>query len=321
MVVMSAGEGAGSATGGGAEARCGYVALLGAPNAGKSTLFNALVGEALSIATPRAQTTQRRIIGIRTEPGTQWVFLDAPGILEPRDGLQEALLIGAKEVAREADVQLLVVHPSSRSEASRQRLVEVSREGRGAKLGVVTRADQVGAEALGDAVRWFEDVVGVPALIVSGKTGQGVPELLETVRAALPVGPFLFPEDDLAADPVRFFAAERVREALLELYDDEVPHAAFCVVDEYREPRTEGEATYIRVVIHVEKASQKGIIIGAGGRAIRELGTRARTSIEHFVGGPVYLDLWVKVLPGWRRKRAHLRRLGFPVPEEEGKGG
>jgi GTP-binding protein Era len=296
--------------------RCGYVALLGVPNSGKSTLFNALVGSRLSIVTPKAQTTQRQILGLNTSDGTQLVLVDAPGVLHPRDLLQRALLAGAREAARSADLLALVLDPTHpMDDAARRLLLDVASEGRGPRIGIVNKTDLADAASVARDVAWLEGEAGARRFLVSARTGVGTGELLTALRALLPPGPFLFPEDDIAAEPVRFFAAECVREALFEQFEEEVPYATFCEIEEFREGR---DRTYIQANLFVERQSQKGILIGEGGRAIRDLGVAAREKIEHFLGSPVYLDLWVKVLPGWRRKRAQLRRIGLPVPEDDG---
>ncbi len=150
---------------------------------------------------------------------------------------------------------------------------------------------------------------------MSATSGLGVDRLLEAVEAELPPGPFLYPEDEIATDSVRFFVAEIVRGVIFEQFREEIPYSSFCAVEEFREG---GRRTYIHVIVYVERKSQKGILVGEGGGAIRELGTRARERIEAFLGTPVYLDLWVKILPGWRRKRQHLRALGFNLPDDDG---
>lgn len=297
--------------------RCGFVALVGRPNAGKSTLVNALVGESLAMVSPRAQSTQRATLGILTRGDAQLLFLDTPGVLLPRDPLQKSLLQGARAAVREADVVVLLADPTvSASREERALLLDTLSIGRGARLGVVGKVDRADSEAVEREVAWVTEVVGGAPHRISAQEGRGLDGLLEALAERLPEGPFLYPEDELSSEPVRFFVAERVREVLFEQFRDEVPYAAFCTVEAFREAAP-GERTYIQVTIHVEKPSQKGILLGEGGRAIRALGTVARERIEHFLGEPVYLDLWVKVLPNWRRKRAQLRRFGFPDPEDD----
>lgn len=301
--------------GGGAETRAGFVALVGRPNAGKSTLLNALVGERLSIVTPRAQTTWKSVTGIHTEGSAQIVFLDTPGLLEPRDLLQRSMMGAAVDAIREADVVVVVLDGSAPLRSrERDRLVEVLALGRAPRVVAINKADVAAQEGVDELERWASTVLGARVHRISALTGQGVPELRSALSRAIPPGPFLFPEDELASEPVRFFVTELVRETVFEQFQQEIPYAVACEVGEFRE---EEDPVYIQVTVFVERESQKGIIVGKGGSAIRELGRTSREKIEHFLGRPVYLDLWVKVLPGWRRAGGQLRRLGFKVPGDD----
>lgn len=295
--------------------RAGFVALVGRPNAGKSTLLNALVGERLSIVTPRAQTTWKAVTGILTEGRHQYVFLDTPGLLEPRDLLQRSMMGAALDAVREADLVVVVLDGAAPlGSRERERLREVLDMGSGPRFAVVNKVDVAPQEAVQELTRWAEEVLGSRVVSLSALTGEGVTSLREILGEALPAGPFLYPEDELASEPVRFFVTELVRETVFEQFQQEVPYAVACEVGEFREAE---DPVYIQVTIFVERESQKGIIVGKGGSAIRELGRVSREKIEHFLGRPVYLDLWVKVLPGWRRAGGQLRRLGFKVPADD----
>lgn len=295
--------------------RAGYVTILGQANAGKSTLMNAMLGQVLSIVTPRPQTTWRRVTGLLSRGSSQFIFLDTPGLLEPRDLLQRSLLAQALAALREADVLLVVLDPMERGRPElRERILEAVQGTAAPVVVVVNKVDAATKESVEREEKWARDVLELPAHRISALTGDGVPELLEALEALLPVSPFLYPVEDVATDPVRFFVAERVRETVMEHYRDEIPYSVFAQVEEYRE---DSRKTYIQVTLYVERPSQKRILIGSQGEAIRALGRESRQKIEHFLGEEVYLDLWVKVLPGWRRKKAHLRRLGFSVPEDD----
>ncbi len=299
---------------------CGYVALVGAPNAGKSTLLNALVGEPLSIVTAKAQTTWRRITGIRSTAAHQMIFLDTPGVLEPRDMLHRSLLVTARTAVREADVSVLVLDPLAPLDATeRTALLEVAGLSRAPAIGVVNKVDSADEEAVRAEERWLQATIGRRAaggspLRISALAGEGLDGLLSEIERLLPAGPFLYPVDEIASDPVRLFAAEFVREAIFEDFRNEIPYATYCEVEAFRD---DPDRTYVQVVLYVERASQKGILIGKGGKAIRSLGTKARGRLERLLDRPVYLDLWIKVLPGWRKKKHHLRRLGFAVPDDD----
>lgn len=294
--------------------RAGYVAIIGLPNVGKSTLLNRFVGEHLSIATPKAQTTWQRVTGIVTAGSTQLIFLDTPGLLEARDLFQHAMRAAALEALAEADIVLVVLDVSREpAQGERERMA--------AALGSVrvplhVALNKIDREIPDSSKSWQEWAAGLPGVRVhpiSALDGAGTDELLESLRADLPQGPFLYPEDEIASDPVRFFVAELVRETIFEQYHQEIPYSVFCEVTEFRE---EQDPVYIGIDIHVEKQSQKGIVIGKRGAAIRELGSAARVKIEHLLGRSVYLDLWVKPLESWRKSRTQLGRLGFRLPAE-----
>ena len=295
--------------------RTGYVTLVVRPNVGKSTLLNQLVGEHLSIVTPKAQTTWQRVTGILSVGTDQMIFLDTPGLLEAKDMLQRAMLGAALEALAEADITILLIDsttkPDSREAAS---TIEALSETNAPLHIALNKVDIADEEAIRAWEAWADRELSGSIYKLSSLTGKGVDALLEGLRADLPVGPFLYPEEDIASDPVRFFVAELVRETIFELYHQEIPYSTFCHVEEFRENQ---DPVYVQVQIFVERESQKGILIGKKGRAIRELGERARMKIEHFIDMRVYLDLWVKPLKAWRKNRGHLNRLGFRLPESD----
>jgi GTP-binding protein Era len=312
-----------------AATRTGYVAVVGRPNAGKSTLLNTLVGSKLSVVTAKAQTTWQRVTGIRTADTVQMIFLDTPGLLEVRDLHQRAMLHAAHEALREADVVLFVVDATRPlGELMAAPVEEALAVARAPVLCAVNKIDAADAADVQTLVDWCDRVLlagsgGVvsPAvgrssdvIPISAAEGTGTDELLARLEELLPPGPFLYPPDDLASQPVRFFVAELVRETVFERYEEEIPYSVAVRVEEFRESQ---DPVYIGVTLLVERESQKGILIGKGGRAIRALGTAARQKIETFLERPVYLDLWVKPLSGWRRKALHLSRLGYRFPDDE----
>lgn len=291
-----------------ATTRAGYVAIVGRPNAGKSTLLNRLVGEKLAITSPKPQSTRDRVVGIVTTDAAQVVFLDTPGLLEPRYALHEAMRTAARDALRDADV---IVHLFDATADLADTAVDLQTA---AHLAVPVRAPVLRVANKADAIppgdeRRVREALG-DVLWISATTGAGVEELTARVTALLPEGPFLYPADEISTHPVRYFVAEMIRETALETLQDEVPYAVACEVDEYREAR---RPVYIRATLYVERDSQRGILIGARGTRLREIGRAARAKIEAFIGQGVYLDLWVKVLHNWRRDPRALRRFGYNV--------
>ena len=294
--------------------RAGIVTLAGAPNVGKSTLLNAFVGEKLSIVTPRPQTTWQRVAGIYSGPAHQIIFIDTPGLFAARDLFHRGMVETAYRAVEDADIVLVVLDAVAvRKRSPWRALRALLGQAPAPRMAALNKIDAVPGRAVEALVVEAERALGAPTFPVSALEGTGVEELREALQAKLPRSPFLFPPDLIASDPVRFFAGELVRESVFELYRQEIPYSVSCRLEQFRE---DGDPIYIQATLYVERSSQKGILIGDGGRAIRELGSRARAKIERFVDRRVYLDLRVKVLAGWRRKRGHLRRLGFAVPRD-----
>ena len=280
--------------------RCGTVVLAGRPNAGKSTLLNALVGQKLAIVSPRPQSTRQPTMGLRSDAEAQYLFVDAPGLLQPRDALQQAMQSAALGVLAGADA-IIHLHPLPDAPAPPLTgAAGLDRPPRAPVLTVYTKADLL------EETR--RPRVEATALVVSAISGEGLEQLVDRLRDALPESPFLYQTDELSTQPVRHFAAEFVREAALARLGEEVPYSIHVEIDEFRERE---EPVYIRAVLHVERKSQKGIVVGRGGKTIRAIGQAARPAIESLLGRPVYLDLWVKVLPNWRRRADILKRLGY----------
>lgn len=297
--------------------RCGYVALAGHPNVGKSTLFNALVGQHLSIVSSKAQTTRERVSGILTTDEYQIVFLDAPGLFEPRTTLQRAMRWAANQALEEADAVVFVSDASRPATLPDREIAELAgRDGR-ALIVALNKSDRVDADTVARLVSQAE-TTGYKAVATSAVEGIGFAQLVETLAPLLPHSPPLFPSEQSATLPVRFFAQEYVRETCMERFRDEIPYGIVCRVDDFRE---QGDPVYVGVTIFVERESQKGIVIGRGGASIREVGRRSREKIEELIGRSVYLDLRVKVIPGWSRKRKRLRQLGFRLPPDGGSKG
>jgi GTP-binding protein Era len=290
--------------------RAGIVTVAGKPNVGKSTLLNRIVGQKLSITSPKPQSTRDRIVGIYTNDDSQMVILDTPGLLNPRYPLQEAMRATALRALDDADV---IVYLADATEGNTPPLTEAAQLPSPPRAPVITVLNKSDTLPIS---RRAESRMDGEVIYVSALTGEGIPELMARVAEHLPESPFLYPEDEISTQPVRFFVAELVRETVLEQLHDEVPYSVAVQVEEYREGRS---PLYIRAVIYVERESQKAIIIGGKGARIRSVGEAARKKIETLVGEKVYLDLWVKVLPNWRKNPGSLSRFGYQLATGKGK--
>ena len=284
--------------------RAGFVSFVGRPNVGKSTLTNALVGQKVAITSPKPQSTRDRVVGILSTDDAQMVILDTPGLLNPKYPLQQAMRSTALSALDDADV---IIYLADATEGEPPSLSDAAELEHPPKARVVTVLNK--SDALNPARRGILSTSD-STVLVSALTGDGIPELMTKVSALLPESPFLYPEDEISTQPVRFFVAEMVRETVLEQLHDEVPYSVAVQVEEYREDRS---PLYIRAVIYVERDSQKAIIIGAKGAQIRKLGEAARKKIETFTVERVYLDLWVKVLANWRKNPGSLSKFGYQL--------
>ncbi|MDR2350901.1 MAG: GTPase Era [Deltaproteobacteria bacterium] len=296
--------------------KAGYIAIIGAPNAGKSTLLNRFMGEKLAIVAAKPQTTRHKVLGVLTEPGRQLVFWDTPGY-----HLSDKLLnreMGKRSLAAmaDSDVVLWLVDPRHRGrehDCVRDLILNSRKDN---LVAVVGKADLVPAgeaEALAAALReefGFEEVHRV-----SAKTGEGLDKLKNALISRLPESPPLFPGDTLTDQPMRLIAAEYVREAVFRLTNDELPYSTAVTIDEYVEGNPAGPGpgnkTYIGATIHVEKENQKMIMIGSKGAMLSEIGIRARQSIERMLGKPVYLKLFVRLSKDWSKKKNSIRDFGY----------
>jgi len=287
--------------------RAGEVALLGRPNAGKSTLLNRLVGEKLAIVTPKPQTTRSRLLGIVTLPGAQLLLVDTPGLHEGKGALHESMQRAAAAAAASCDLALVLIDATTGWEPGHDALV-AQLAARGTPwMAVATKADLPAAQR----EPWPPPGASGPVARhrVSARTGEGIDALLADVVARLPEAPPFHPEDELTDRPVRFLAAELVREAAFLLLRQEIPYGLAVEVTEFDESRP--DLVRIRATLLVARDSQKQIVIGAGGAMIREIGTLARAGIERLLGTRVHLELWVKVEPRWSERRKRIEDLGY----------
>jgi GTP-binding protein Era len=291
--------------------RFGYIALVGRPNAGKSTLFNTFLGQRLSIVTARPQTTRGRILGILTRPTSQVVLLDTPGLLEPSYKLHETMERQIERACADADAVVLLLdatRPDDRSDLVRAFLERNRRP----LLAVLNKVDCVEPDRLDGLMQLTGRRFGLESLLpLSALQGINVPRLLADLEGLIPAGPPLYPEEMVADQPERFFAAELIRETAFEQLSDELPYSIQVEIDEFREPEDDGRKTYIHATLYVERDSQKGIVIGKRGSRLRTIGSGARRKIEELIDDGVFLELRVRVRPDWRKRDRDLNEFGY----------
>ena len=289
--------------------RAGIVTVAGKPNAGKSTLLNRIIGQKLAIVSPKPQSTRDRVVGIHTVGDVQMVIHDTPGLLNPKYALQRAMRGAALEALRDADVIVYVVDASDGQPDPLHVAAGLNATPRAPVLLALNKTDRLKRPERDALAERFPD-----AHFISATSGEGVDALVAAAGNGLPESPFLYPADEISSQQARFFVAELIRESALEQLSDELPYSIACEIEEFREDRS---PVYIRAVLHVERDSQKRILIGTKGQQIKSIGQTARKKIETLVGQSVYLDLWAKVLPNWRKNVNALARFGYRVEEDK----
>jgi GTPase len=291
--------------------RAGYVAIVGRPNVGKSTLLNALVGTKVAIVTPKPQTTRTRVVGIRTLSEAQIVFVDTPGIHAARSLLNRRMVDVAQQALADADVVLFVVDASAGITPGDREVAASLAGGRATTMVVLSKRDRVRPPVLLPLMATLSTLLPDREVVpVSARTGEGVADLLEGVLRALPEGPVLYPDADYTTETERFLVQELVREQLFLQTEEEIPYGTAVEVEEFSE-RGERELLTIRATILVDRPGHKAIVIGAGGQRLREIGQRARLELEALFGVKIYLQLFVRVEPGWARNARRLKELGL----------
>lgn len=295
--------------------KSGFVAVVGRPNVGKSTLINALVGQKVSIVSHKPQTTRSNIMGILTRDDAQVIFVDTPGLHRPRHKLGQAMVATAERIIPDADVVLLVVDCSTLPTEEDAMAAALIREHTQAPVILaLNKMDLLPPEKVESHTQAYWALIPNHCgwMMTIATEGVNLEKLLALVIAALPEGPRYYPDDQITDQTERQIAAELIREQVLRYTREEIPHAVAVVVEEFKE--RESGVVYVAANIYVEKESQKGILIGKRGQMLRQIGAAARQEIERMTGGQVYLDLWVKVSKGWRQDERELRRLGYGPP-------
>jgi len=286
--------------------RSGYVAIIGRPNVGKSTLLNAMMKQKLSIVTRKPQTTRQRVLGILSDDEYQVILLDTPGIIKPRYRMQEAMMTEVRTSTADADVLVFM------ADATRDNVDDMTMDMVGDKpaILVLNKIDQMNKEEVLPLAAAYSEAHDFKAVIpISALKNRNVDAVLEEILAALPLGPPFYPKDQISEQPERFFIAEMVREKIFEQFRKEIPYSTQVLVVNYEERK--GEKDLIDAEIIVERDSQKGILIGKGGAALKKVGSTARIDIEEFLGREIFLRLFVKVRNDWRSSDTHLKAFGF----------
>lgn len=288
--------------------KAGYVAIVGRPNVGKSTLLNALINYPLSAVSPKPQTTRNKIIGILSEANGQAIFIDTPGILKPKYGLQKLMQKEIHDAIETADLYLMVVEASTNPSQDEIELINqiIAKP----TILAINKVDTVVKSSLLPLIDIYKTYPFREIFPISALKNIGLEELKQSILNNLPVGSPYFPTDQITEHPERFFVAEIIRQTIFNTYGEEIPYSTLVEIEEFKE-RSVGK-NYIRAIIYVERSSQRAILLGRGGQAIKRLGSLARTQIENFLGRPVYLELFVKVKENWRDDERFIKEKIYP---------
>ena len=290
--------------------KSGFVAIVGRPNVGKSTFMNYVLGQKIAIMSDKAQTTRNKIQGVYTKDDAQIVFLDPPGIHKPKHELGEFMVKSAYSALKEVDAVLFMVNVSEKRGPGDDFIIEKLKGIKTPIFLVLNKIDLVTPEVLLERVESYKDALDFAGVFpISVLQGNNVNELMEGLINALPEGPQYYPADQITDHPEYFVVSELIREKILQLTQEEIPHSVAVTVDKMQKDEFDKVHVYANII--VERKSQKGIIIGKGGRLLKEIGTRARRDIQQLLGNKVYLELWVKVEKDWRKRKSNLQEYGY----------
>ena len=296
------------------EHKSGFVAIVGRPNVGKSTLLNRIVGQKIAIMSDKAQTTRNKIQGVYTTPEAQLIFIDTPGIHKPKHRLGDFMVESAYSALREVDAVLFMISADQKRGRGDDFIIERLKNVQSPVYLIINKIDKVHPDELLGIIEDYSAQMPLAQVVpISATEGNNVDRLMEVLIAEMPEGPQYFPDDQVTDHPEYFIVSELIREKVLFLTRDEVPHSVAVVVDSMK--RNENDKIQIQATIIVERDSQKGIIIGKGGKMLKEIGTKARKDIENLLGDKVFLELWVKVQKDWRDKRVYLQDFGYRKEE------
>ena len=290
--------------------KSGFVAIVGRPNVGKSTFMNYVLGQKIAIMSDKAQTTRNKIQGVYTNQNCQIVFLDTPGIHKPKHELGNFMVESAYSALKEVDAVLFMVNAAEKIGPGDDFIIEKLKKIKTPVFLVLNKIDLISPDELLDRVESYQETIPFAGIIpISVLQGNNVQELMTTLTNHLPEGPQYYPSDQITDHPEYFVVSELIREKILHLTKEEIPHSVAVTVDKMQKDEFDKVHVYANII--VERPTQKGIIIGKGGKLLKEIGVRARKDIEQLLGNKVYLELWVKVEKDWRKKKSHLQDFGY----------
>jgi GTPase len=295
--------------------KSGFVSIIGRPNVGKSTFLNRVIGQKIAIMSDKPQTTRNKIQGVFTEDDAQIVFIDTPGIHKPKHKLGDFMVKVAQDSIKDVDATLFMVNANEGFGRGDEFIIEKLQGSRSPVILVINKIDTIHPDQLFELINKYKDLFQFAEIVpISALQGNNVDRLLKVIKTYLPEGPQYYPANQVTDHPERFIISELIREKVLHLTREEVPHSIAVIIEQI-ERRPEGNAIYVNATIVVERSSQKGIIIGKQGSMLKEVGKRARLDIENLLDTKVFLELWVKVQKDWRNRMSQLRDLGFREDE------
>ncbi|WP_042478248.1 GTPase Era [Bacillus ndiopicus] len=296
--------------------KSGFISIIGRPNVGKSTFLNRVIGQKIAIMSDKPQTTRNKVQGVLTQENSQMIFIDTPGIHKPKHKLGEFMLKVSKNTLREVDVILFMVNAEQKIGKGDEFILDLLAGNKTPVFLVINKIDQVHPDELITIIESYKDKYPFSEIVpISALQGNNVENLLTKLGEYLPEGPQYYPADQVTDHPERFIISELIREKVLHLTREEIPHSIAVVIDKIKRDEENENMIRVQATIMVERDSQKGIVIGKRGALLKEVGTLARKDIEMLLGSKVYLELWVKVQKDWRNKQTHLRDFGFREDE------
>jgi len=292
--------------------KSGFISIIGRPNVGKSTFLNRVIGQKIAIMSDKPQTTRNKVQGVLTTDDSQMIFIDTPGIHKPKHKLGDFMLKVSKNTLREVDVIMFMVNAEQKLGKGDEFILEMLAGHPTPVFLVINKIDAIHPDELMGIIESYKERYDFAEIVpISALQGNNVENLLVTLAKYLPEGPQYYPADQVTDHPERFIISELIREKVLHLTREEIPHSIAVVIDKIRRDEENEDKIHVAATIIVERDSQKGIVIGKRGALLKEVGTRARKDIEMLLGSKVYLELWVKVQKDWRNKATHLRDFGF----------